>query len=146
MDDKVKDLIYYVPLNAEENRFFEEIEKALGLKLFAWQKTYILAGSFRRFGKTTAECIRELTSNKFLAIDFSEPPRSNREKFHRDELLKIKQKLTEHGIKTNPVIFTKAEKREFEIMLKRRDKQNEPQAMEKGLQKAIWLQSADKRR
>lgn len=39
MDDKVKDLIYYVPLNAEENRFFEEIEKALGLKLFAWQKT-----------------------------------------------------------------------------------------------------------
>ena len=145
MDDKVENLIYSVPLNAEENRFFEEIEKALGLKLFAWQKTYILTGTFRRFGKTTAECIRELTSNKFQAIDFSEPPKSNREKFHRYELLKIKRKLTEHGIKTKPVIFTKAEKREFVMMLKRRDKQDERQTMEKELQKATWLQSASKR-
>lgn len=70
MDDKVKDLIYYVPLNAEENRFFEEIEKALGLKLFAWQKTYILAGTSEDLEKQRQSAYENLRAINFKLLIF----------------------------------------------------------------------------
>ena len=34
----------------EQEKQFEAIEAALGFKLFAWQKAYIVTGKFRRRG------------------------------------------------------------------------------------------------
>lgn len=39
---------------------WDKIEKALGFKLFYWQKAYIQIGEFRNFGKTTANVLRDL--------------------------------------------------------------------------------------
>lgn len=91
---------------------FEAIEKALGFELFVWQKAYIERGEFRKIGKTTAEVIRELIVPGNI-INYSEPPRNNRERFHRSTLLEIKQKFEESGIKTNSVARNKAELRKY---------------------------------
>lgn len=93
-------------------RKFEAIEKALGFELFVWQKSYIERGEFRKIGKTTAEVIRELIVPGNI-INYSEPPRNSRERFHRSTLLEIKQKFEESGIKTNPVARNKAELRKY---------------------------------
>ena len=37
----------------EYEGMFEKIEAALGFKLFVWQKTFIVTGIFRQYGKTT---------------------------------------------------------------------------------------------
>lgn len=42
----------------DEGVDFDKIEKALGFKLFIWQKTFITRGVFRQYGETTAICIR----------------------------------------------------------------------------------------
>lgn len=101
---------------------FEAIEKALGFELFVWQKTYIERGEFRQFGKTTAEAIRELIVPGNI-INYSEPPRNSRERFHRRILFEIKQKFEESGIKTNPVARSKEEL--YKYMNERGIKQHE---------------------
>ena len=55
-----------------EIEFFENIERALGFKLYFWQKTFLLTGQFRQGGFTTAICLRKLFRN--TPIDFSNPP------------------------------------------------------------------------
>ena len=39
----------------ELDKKIEDVEKALGFKLFIWQKTYIEYGVFRQYGETTAK-------------------------------------------------------------------------------------------
>lgn len=91
-----------------EEEKFKEIEKALGFDLFIWQKTFISMGVMRQTGETTARCLRALVFEKH-PIDFSNPPSSNREKCERYQLLRIKEKLDEEGIQTNPIFTTKIE-------------------------------------
>lgn len=94
----------------DEEKFFEAVEKALGFKLFVWQKTFIATGTFRRFGKTTAEALRELSNVSAPPIDYTLPPRNAREKFHRQTVIEIKEKLEQNGIETRKILRTKREK------------------------------------
>lgn len=84
---------------------FKSIEKALGFKLFIWQKIYILNGVFCQYGKTMASILRMLVKPEYMdtPIDYSRPPESKREKMYRDELLEIKEKLDTFRIKTRNV-------------------------------------------
>ena len=110
----VKEMIYgetYFP--PETEKMFEEVEKALGFKLFFWQKTYIAEGIFRRTGRTTAEILRDLLGFNVSPIDYSKKPRSRMEEFYRYELREIKSKLDAAGIKTRTVFWSEADKRKF---------------------------------
>lgn len=58
--DKNMDWIYR-PINEPDlESILAEVEKALGFKLFVWQKTFIATGVFRQYGATTAEILREI--------------------------------------------------------------------------------------
>lgn len=89
---------------------FEEVENALGFKLFFWQKTYILKDCYRRSGGTTAMVLKRLLNTEAEPIDFSRPTRNKKSDFFRKDLLRIKEKLDKAGIKTREVWHSKAER------------------------------------
>lgn len=103
-----KDDWIYAPVNDPEwNRIFEEVEKALGFKLFIWQKSYILGQGFRQYGETTAKALQELLFGvDEEPINYSKPAPNKRWSIYKDELRKIKEKLDNAGIKTRPVFFS----------------------------------------
>lgn len=94
----------------EWDSLFEKVEKALGFKLFYWQKTYILGMDWRRSGKTTAIILQELLKTEATPIDYSRPASSHRCKILRTDLLRIKEKLDKAGIKTREVWRCKADR------------------------------------
>lgn len=107
-NEKIADWIYD-PVVPGEEEIFGEIEKALGFKLFAWQKTYILQGDFRQFGETTARCLKKLLFDVSDPLDLSGP--KDRKSQRECEMLRdIKKRLEEAGIKTRTVYFTKEDK------------------------------------
>lgn len=59
--EKIPEWIY-APTNfsPELEKTFAAVEKALGFKLFIWQKTFIANTTYRRSGRTTAEILRDL--------------------------------------------------------------------------------------
>ena len=96
------------------NKTFEEVEKALGFKLFYWQKTYVVGVGFRRFGSTTACILRDLLWDADESpIVYTKPVSSKTESFYRAELLKIKEKLDKAGIKTRAVLHCQADVEEW---------------------------------
>lgn len=95
----------------DEEELFKKIEAALGFKLFFWQKSYILYGTFRKYGKTTAEILKELLATDRPPLDYSKRASSAREDFYRKDLRKIKEKLTAAGIPTRKVFWDEREKR-----------------------------------
>ena len=97
----------------EWNDLFEKVEKALGFKLFYWQKTYIMGSEIRRFGGTTANILRSLLDVEGDPLDYTRPASGKRDKFYRDTLLDIKEKLNKAVIKTREVWRSKAEKDAF---------------------------------
>lgn len=99
--------------NPELTQKIEAVEKALGFKLFVWQKAFIARGQFRRMGATTAEILRDILDVSALPIDYSEPERNFMERFYRRELRGIKLKLDEAGIPTRTVFFSKKDKWEY---------------------------------
>ena len=112
--EKILEWIYRpVNCNMDLRKKLEAVEKALGFKLFVWQKTFIADGVFRQYGNTTAKILRMLLCEDVL-IDFTKPPQSAKERFFRMELLKIKRKLNGAGISTNKV-YTNARCLEEEI-------------------------------
>ena len=112
MED-IKEEWFYRPIPPFED-FFEKIEKALGFKLFIWQKTFIINGYFRQYGETTAKIIKRLTVDN-IPIDLTQRPRTAREKFENDELVKIYEKLQAVGVPTCPVFLTKKDKENYFI-------------------------------
>lgn len=85
-------------------KWFEEVENALGFKLFFWQKTYIERGVFRCYGETTARILRELSQVNERPINLiGYRARNIRESFYYDELLKMKRTLDEAGVPTREV-------------------------------------------
>lgn len=94
----------YRPLNCNTDleKTLEAVEKALGFKLFIWQKTFIANEVFRQYGATTAEILRMLLDEDVL-IDFTKPAKNKKESFFRSELLEIKRKLNGAGVPTNKV-------------------------------------------
>lgn len=101
------DWIYESPYNIGTNtaKKIEEIEKALGFKLFVWQKYYMLDGKYRMSGLTTADILRELMFDGIKPIDFTRPPKSHRDSDRRNTLVAIKKKLDAAGVKTREIIF-----------------------------------------
>lgn len=96
-----------------EKELFAAIEKALGFKLFFWQKIFILRGEFRQYGATTAQILRDLTGPSLAPLEFINPPKNKREDFYRHQLRKIQLRLTECGISTNPVFWNRKDKAEY---------------------------------
>lgn len=102
------------PMNEKLEAWITEVEKALGYKLFFWQKTYIEIGQFRQYGETTAKILRELSQTELPPIDLRRyRSRSLRERIYCDELLKIKAILDNAGIQTREVITCEKEYREY---------------------------------
>jgi len=95
----------YSPLynpDAELEKTIAKVEKALGFKLFIWQKTFIERGIFRRYGATTAEILRDLLSVSALPLDYTKNMEPRGEIYKR-ELREIKSKLDQAGIATRTV-------------------------------------------
>lgn len=81
----------------------KKIEKALGFRLFIWQKTMILYGSLRLTGSTTATCVRKLIRIKDSGVIKLARPRNALEHFEQRELMHIKTLLDKESIKTNRI-------------------------------------------
>lgn len=93
---------------------WDAIEKALGFKLFVWQKMWVddLCDGYgrRRTGKTVAYCLKTLLAGDMSEpIDMSMPPTNAQNRAFRDTLLDIKKKLDEAGVETRPVFFSEME-------------------------------------
>lgn len=81
------------------------------VNLFKWIKEDPeKLATFRRFGKTTAEALRELLNTSAPPIDYTAPPRNPREKFHRQTVIEIKEKLERNGIETRKILRSRKEK------------------------------------
>lgn len=96
-----------------ERELFAAVEKALGFKLFFWQKIFILRGEFRQYGATTARILRDLIGPSLAPIEFINPPQNQREVFYRHQLRKIQVRLIECGISTNPVFWSHKDRMEY---------------------------------
>lgn len=95
-------------------KWFEEVEKALGFKLFFWQKTFIAHGAFRCYGKTTAEILRDLSQTQHRPLDLRKyKTRPMRERIYFDELLSIKAALDAAGVPTREVWLCEKDRREW---------------------------------
>lgn len=112
-EEKIKEEYewHHSPLcNEEYDKLFERINKALGIELWIWQKTYITMGVYRQMGATTAESIRLLLFRGETPLDLSKPATNNRERVEREQLRDIYEKLNAEGIKTRRVFWNKQEK------------------------------------
>lgn len=97
---------------------WDAIERALGFKLFVWQKMWVddLCDVYgqRRTGKTVADCLKILLAGDMSKlIDMSMPPTNAQNKMFRDTLLDIKKKLDKAGVETRPVFFSEMDKKEY---------------------------------
>jgi hypothetical protein len=99
--------------DTETQAMFEAVENAMGFKLFIWQKYFIVNGTFRRYGETTAVILRDLLEVGRQPLDYSIPPSSNRERIYREELRKIQRRLSASGIPTRHVFWNERDKRNF---------------------------------
>ena len=123
--DKNMDWIYRtVTMDTDLEKTLEAVEKALGFKLFVWQKTYIEREYFRRYGATTAEILRELLNVSEAPLDYTRKPSSRMQSIYREELKEIKKKLDAAGITTRPVFFTRNDKERY-LMKKARQQDKE---------------------
>lgn len=104
----------YRPINEPDlENTLEAVEKALGFKLFVWQKTFIATGVFRQYGATTAKILRELLAVDARPLDYTTRPGSHMGVFYREELLKIKEKLDAAGVPTRKVATSRQQLREY---------------------------------
>lgn len=112
--DVYGEYVYHAALE----KWFAAVEEALGFKLFFWQKSYIAFGTFRRYGKTTAEILRELSQINEPPIDLRRyKTRGHRVRIYYDELLKMKETLNAAGILTRGVILSERDYRKWQEIL-----------------------------
>lgn len=95
----------------KEHDLISKIEKAMGFKLFLWQKTFIATNVFRQYGETTAKILRRLTKSD-EPIDLTRIVGA-KERFEAQETIKIYERLKAAGVKTCPVFRTKKESAEY---------------------------------
>lgn len=108
------DWIYrQIPTSPYLEKQLEAVEKALGFKLFVWQKTFITTGVFRYYGETTAKILKDLLAVNDEPLDCSMCSGHKEVQFYREETRKIKEKLDAAGITTRTVFFTKNEKSRY---------------------------------
>lgn len=95
----------------DEGVDFDKIEKALGFKLFVWQKTFITRGVFRQYGETTARCIRRLLQ-KDNPIDYRMGIAHAQEFFERQEMIRIHDQLQAAGVEVCEILRPERKKHE----------------------------------
>lgn len=124
----------------EQEKQFEAIEAALGFKLFAWQKAYIVTGKFRKYGATTAEILRELMQVDAFPLDYTRPPRTDMEAFNRRFLREIKQQLDDAGVPTREVFFNQQQKRAYmeNPENQRKERERYQEARREGTPARLW--------
>lgn len=117
--EKIPEWIY-APTNfsPELEKTFAAVEKALGFKLFIWQKTFIANTTYRRSGRTTAEILRDLLNVSKPPLDYTKPVADHMERFYREETREIKAKLDAAGIPTRTVFFPGRRKRNITVKRK----------------------------
>jgi hypothetical protein len=117
IEEEPPEWIYHSPWEGCSTIDFDAIEKALGFRLFGWQKSYILHQGYRRMGRTTAEILQMLFDKEQYdnPIDFSEPPRNKRLAIFRQQFREIWEKLRNAGIEMRPVFWSKEDKKKYEI-------------------------------
>lgn len=97
---------------------FDAVEKALGFRLFGWQKDYIITGcayASRRTGKTTSEILHQLLSVDEEPIDFSRPAPSTRIAINRQYYRDIWEKLRDAGIPMRLVFWSRGDKKKYDV-------------------------------
>lgn len=111
--------IYHTPFENHSWVDFDAVEKALGFRLFGWQKDYILSGcdyAGRRTGKTTAEILHQLLSVNEEPIDFSRPARDNQAYIFKMGCYTIWEKLQKAGIEMRPVFWSMEDKKKWQMV------------------------------
>lgn len=93
----------------DQVELFEKIEKALGFKLFRWQKTYLITGTFRQYGKTTAKILRNLLAANDPPLDLS-TARNVIDRLHRKYYRDIQERLMKAGIPTRTVFYDRLDR------------------------------------
>lgn len=93
-----EELIYRSVNDPMWDNLFQLIEKALGFKLFFWQKTYIMGLGYRCYGETTAHILKTLVGDRISTPIYLNRPKNQREDFYQHELIEIKRKLDAKGI------------------------------------------------
>lgn len=84
----------------------DEIEKVLGFRLFFWQKYYMVYQYFRCYGETTAKNLTELiTYRDKEPLDFRKKASTGKERHEQYDLLRLKKKLDDGGIRTREVLL-----------------------------------------
>lgn len=110
--------LYHTPFEDRSCVDFDTVEKALGFRLFGWQKDYIISDcaytyASRRTGKTTAHILRHLLNVNKEPIDFSRPAQSKRMDIIRQDCRDIWEKLRDAGIEMRPVFWSNEDKKNY---------------------------------
>lgn len=115
--DQPPEWLYHSPFERDSWVDFDAVEKALGFRLFSWQKEFIDLGcgyADRRTGKTTAQILRQLLQIDEKPIDFSRPAPSKRIDVIRQYYRDIWEKLHDAGIEMRPVFWNKEDKKKYD--------------------------------
>jgi hypothetical protein len=107
--------IYHSPFERDSWVDFDAVEKALGFRLFGYQKSYILHQGFRQMGRTTSEILQMLFDKDQYnnPIDFTYSPISKQDSIFRQQFRDIWEKLHDDGIEMRPVFWSKEDKEEL---------------------------------
>ncbi|MCI8371286.1 MAG: DUF4406 domain-containing protein [Lachnospiraceae bacterium] len=113
----------YLKLEPGCEELIQEIESALGFRLFTWQKSYIAYGNYRRIGKTTAHILRQLLYLESDPMDLSDNRRAAvyadckmsplLVEAYRRRVKEIYEKLTRRGIAIRTVFFSKEDRERY---------------------------------
>ena len=124
IEEEPPEWLYHTPFEEHSWVNFDAVEKALGFRLFSWQKEYIDLGcryADRRTGRTTAQILHHLLNIDEKPIDFSRPAPSKRIGVIRNYYRDIWEKLRGAGIPMRPVFWNKEDKEFYKKGLNRFD-------------------------
>ncbi len=113
--------MYHMPMEDFGPINFKAVERALGFRLFAWQKSYILFGKYRKSGETTAHILKVLlTGIDSKPLDYSNLARMDRRgRIYVQQTRDIWEKLRDAKIKMRPVLWNKRDKEMYEKQIRK---------------------------
>lgn len=116
IEEVTSEWLYYSRFERDSWVDFDAVEKALGFKLFGYQKSYILGQGFRQMGRTTSEILRMLFDKKQYdnPIDFINSPRNRQKLIFHQQFYDIWEKLHDDGIEMRPVFWNKEDKKSYD--------------------------------
>lgn len=119
IEEGATEWLYHSPFERDSWVDFDAVEKALGFRLFGYQKSYILQQGFRQMGSTTAEILQMLFDKDQYdnPIDFTEPPRNKRLRIFRQQFMEIWEKLRDADVEMRPVFWSREDKKKYETKI-----------------------------